>query len=65
MEALAITRREKMQLMLLMQQHFTQLLHLQKKNFSFQEDNNVSSRVIVVATAHCRWVATSQNSNPN
>jgi hypothetical protein len=56
-----------MQLML-MQQHFAQLLHLSELNFSRQRDNNAIRGVvvaIVVATARYTWVATSTESNPN
>ena len=50
-----------MQLML-MQQHFAQLLHLSEVNFSYHRDNNAFRGVvvaIVVATERCTWVATS------
>ena len=47
-----------MQLMLLMQQHFAQLLHLPEANFSCQRQHCLLLGV-VVATARCTWVATS------
>jgi len=46
-----------MQLMLLMQQHFAQLLHLSESNFNRQKDN-IAICGVVVAIARCRWVAT-------
>jgi hypothetical protein len=51
-----------MQLML-MQQHFAQLLHLSEVNFSYQRDNNAIPGDVVVAivaaTARCTRVALS------
>jgi hypothetical protein len=61
---------EKMQLMLLMQQHFAQLLHLPEAKTLAAKKTTMPFvgevvAAVAVATARCVWVATSTESKTN
>jgi hypothetical protein len=54
-----------MQLMLLMQQHFAQLLHLPEANFSYQKDNNAFYRIVFATSRYRSFQLPTKNSNSN